>query len=518
VGLGGFSELMHWRNRNERLCIIEIDLKRKKNMLKTYRFLGALPLLGVLLTNPPALADTVGASDCKAVNLTIYNQNFGLVKDIREVELNKGVNYLRFEDVASKIDPTSVSFQSLTAPNAVVVQEQNYQYDLLDPTSILLKSIGKNVKFTQFLPNGQVNELSGVLLNAPQSTVVNSRGEATTSEHGLVVKTANGVVLDPVGQIELSELPSGLIAKPSLLWKLECEKAGKHKSEIAYQTADMNWKCDYVAIINEEDTKTDLTSWVTLENSSGASFKNAALKLIAGDVHRVTQPTVHIGRDMTMAAALPPPEQFEEQSFAEYHLYSLAGKTDVNNNETKQLSLFSAADVPTKKRYIFEAEPGYVPVWSGHRRNQSKVNIKLEIENSQANHLGMAMPKGKVRVYKRDKDGALQFIGEDEIDHTPRDEKMRIYIGDAFDVIGERKQISVVQVSGHVRKESYEISLRNHKDSSILVTDVEHANGSWKILSSSQPYEQKDSRTFEFAVNIPAQGQATISYDIEYRW
>ncbi|PWU00531.1 MAG: hypothetical protein C5B53_03920 [Candidatus Melainabacteria bacterium] len=462
----------------------------------------------------PVAAENVSASESKGVSLTIYNQNFGLVKDIREVKLNEGGNFLRFEDVAAKIDPTSVSFLSLTAPNSVTVREQNYQYDLLDPDSILSKSIGKNVKFTQFLPGRTVHELSGTLLNAPLSTVVQPNGVESTRYHGLVVKTANGVVLNPSGQVELAELPSGLISKPSLLWRLDCDKAGTHKSEITYQTGGMNWNCDYVAIINEDDTKTDLTSWVTLSNQSGASFKNAALKLIAGDVHRVQPQAYHMAASEGAFAAKAP--QFQEQSFAEYHLYSLKEKTDVNNNETKQLSLFNAADVPTKKRFVFEPTQGvYVP-YSGYL-DRDKVHVKLEFDNNEENHLGMPWPKGKVRVYKRDKDAALQFIGEDEIDHTPRDEKVRLYIGDAFDVVGERKQTNMRQINDHVRRESYEISLRNHKDSAITVTAVEHTYGPWKIVSSDLPYVKKDSRTFEFSANIPAKGQQTIAYEIELK-
>lgn len=485
------------------------------------RYFVASFLLAASLFQPidPVGAETVGASESKGVNLTIYNQNFGLVKDIREVELKEGSNFLRFEDVAAKIDPTSVSFLSLTAPNAVTVREQNYQYDLLDPNSILSKSIGKNVKFVQFLPGGGVHELSGVLLNAPLSTVVHPEGEESIQYHGLVVKTANGVVLNPAGQVELAELPAGLISKPSLLWRLDCDKAGTHKSEIAYQTGGMNWKCDYIAVINEDDTKTDLTSWVTLSNQCGATFKNAALKLIAGDVHRI-QPSAYPQDAMAegavaMRAAAP---QFQEQSFAEYHLYSLKEKTDVNNNETKQLSLFNAADVPTKKRFIFEPTQGQFSPYGGGSKDPSKVNIKLEFDNNEENHLGMPWPKGKVRVYKRDKDGALQFIGEDEIDHTPRDEKVRLYIGDAFDVVGERKQTNVQQTSSRSRRESYEISLRNHKDSAITVTAVEHAFGTWKITSSSLPYVKKDSHTFEFSANIPAKGQQTINYEIELKY
>jgi hypothetical protein len=485
---------------------------------KAHKSVAGILALSWLLGSS-VVAQPLNVSETQGVNLTIYNQNFGLVKDIRTVELKDGINQVRFEDVASQIDPTSVSFQSLTAPNSVVVREQNYQYDVMNPDTILLKSVGKDVKFTQFLAGGQTHEIAGLLLNPPQVTISDTNGNTSTNSQGLVVKTADGIVLNPQGQVQLKELPAGLVSKPSLLWKLESNKAGLHKTEIAYQTGGLNWHCDYVAIVNEDDSKSDVTSWVTLDNKSGASYKDAALKLIAGDVHRV-QPNNQMrykgaGGAVTMAAEMAP--QFTEQSFAEYHLYSLQSKTDVNNNETKQLSLFNASNVPVKKNFVYDptgGNYGYAPWNAG---DSQKVKTKLEFQNSEANKLGMPMPKGKVRVYKRDQDGALQFIGEDTIDHTPRGEKVRLYIGDAFDLVGEHKQMSVQNVSDRTQRMTYEISLRNHKDTSVTITAVEHSWGQWKVLSSSHPYTKKDSKTFEFPIVVPANGDVKVTYTIEVK-
>src|SRR5262249_34207657 len=322
--------------------------------------------------------------DSHGVSLTIYNQNFGLVKDVRSVELKEGINYLRFEDVAAMIDPTSVSFESLTAPNAVVVREQNYQYDLMDPNTILSKSVGKNVKFKQVLANGQVQELSGVLLNPPAAAVSDTSGNTSIHHQGLVLKTADGIVLNPAGQAELAELPAGLVSKPSLLWKLEATRAGKHQTEIGYQTGGLNWRCDYVAVANPDDTQADLTSWVTLDNKSGATYKNASLKLLAGDVHRAQEVAPMLkGRMMAGVAAAAPAPQFTESAFAEYHLYSLQNKTDVNQNETKQLSLFNANNVPTKKLFVFEPESRMIYGGYGGYGDTQKVKVKLEVENSE---------------------------------------------------------------------------------------------------------------------------------------
>jgi len=474
------------------------------------------PLMALFIA-VPTLAQEISSSGSKDVNLTVYNQNFGLVRDVRKIELKDGINYLRFEDVAAQIDPTSVSFTSLTAPNAVVVREQNYQYDLLNPTTILKKSVGKPVKFRQFLPAGQVRELSGTLLNAPEVTVSDTEGNVSVQTQGLAVKTADGVVLNPEGQAELAELPAGLVSRPSLLWKLETTKAGTHDSEISYQTRGLNWRCDYVAVANVDDTKADLTSWVTIDNKSGASFKKAALKLLAGDVHKIQPESAPRMEMMAADGAPPPPPQFKEQAFAEYHLYTLQGRTDVNNNETKQLSLFNSSAVPVKKLFIFESERAQPIYDESGQTAASKVQVKLELENSEANRLGMPMPKGKVRVYKKDEDGALQFIGEDMIDHTPRDEKIRLYIGDAFDVVAERKQTNLVRVSKTTERQSYEISLRNHKKTPVTVTVVEHAYGQWKVLEASHPQKKKDSRTFEFAIAVPANGTVDLSYTVEIK-
>lgn len=483
----------------------------------------ALLLAGFLLQSQASPAQESPVSGSQGVNLTIYNQNFGLVRDTRKIDLKEGVNFVRVEDVAAQIDPTSVSFSSITAPNAVVVREQNYQYDLLNPTSILKKSVGKSVKFRQTLPSGAVRELSGILLNPPEATVSDTEGNIQERSQGLVLKTPEGVILNPEGQAELAELPKGLVSKPSLLWKLETTRAGKHDTEIAYQTQGLNWKCDYVAVANADDSKADLTSWVTLDNKSGATYEDAALKLMAGDVHKVSAlppPAMPMAMGGAVAEAAMPPPQFKEQAFAEYHLYTLQGNTTVRDNETKQLSLFNAADVPVKKLFIFEPDTAqyFMSSPDGGEQRLQKVAVKLELQNSEANHLGMPMPKGKVRVYKQDSDGALQFVGEDSIDHTPRDEKVRLYIGDAFDVVAERRQTNMEQVSNRVQRMSYETKLRNHKSSAVTLTVVEHAGGEWSIKNSSHQYKKRDSRTYEFTVDVPANGEVTLTYTVEVRY
>ena len=481
---------------------------------------GALSVVlfgALLVSSQGAWAEEISASASEGVAITIYNQNFGLVKDVRKVALDEGINSLRFSDVAAAIDPTTVSFTSLTSPNAVVVREQNYQYDVMDPQTILSKSTGKTVTFRRVLDSGQVRETTGELLNSPVATVVDINGNASRRTMGLVLKTDSGIVLNPGGETVIDSLPEGLVSKPSLLWKLESTKAGEHRTEISYQTRGLNWKCDYVAVSNDDDTAADLTSWVTIDNKSGATYKRAALKLLAGDVHKVQQPAPMRRMAMMKSMAQEAAPQFKEQSFAEYHLYSLQGKTDVRDNETKQMSLFNAAQVPVKKLFIYEPYSHSFFPYQGSSTGEKKVNVKLELANTEKNHLGIPLPKGKVRVYKRDSDGAMQFVGEDLIDHTPRDEKVRLYVGDAFDLVGEHKQTNYERVSTHLTRVSYEISLRNHKDSAVDITAVEHAFGDWKVISESHKHKKKDSSTFEYTVNVPADGEVKITYQIEIR-
>jgi hypothetical protein len=455
--------------------------------------------------------EEIKASESKNVSVTVYNQNFGIVREVRNLTLKDGINYLRFEDVAEKIDPTTVSFKSLTAPDSVSVVEQNYQYDVLNAATVLDKSVGKRLTIKHYGNDGRFTTDSGVLLAPPHDS------------GNLMIKTDGGVVLNSSGEVEIAELPSGMVPKPSLLWKLMSQKAGEHEGEIAYQTQGLNWHCDYVAIVDEAETKTDLNGWVTIDNQSGARYKQASLKLLAGDVH-MAEPVVYLpGAPKADLAALPPPSAlpppgFQENSFSEYHLYALNDKTDLNNNETKQLSLFSANNVGAKRSYVFDSQTAaYIPVRESDDEKLQKVAVKIEVQNSKDNALGMPLPKGRVRIFKKDKDGALQLIGEDDIDHTPVDEKVRLKLGDSFDLVALHKETNRIVLSNkenHSRA-SFEITLRNHKKSDVTINCIEHASGQWKIINPSHPYIKKTSDVFEFAVPVPAGGEATVTYTID---
>ncbi|HET6456502.1 MAG TPA: DUF4139 domain-containing protein [Armatimonadota bacterium] len=448
-------------------------------------------LLFAILLAATSFAATASAPT--NVQLTIYNQNFALVKENRDMSLEKGMNTVSILDVAARIEPSSVAFKSLTDPNAVVVREQNYQYDLVNSRTILNKSLGKRVKIIKYL-DGTVKEIEGIVLSTP--------------ENGLVLQTANGIVLNPSGEIQVMEMPQGLVPRPTLAWKLDSDRAGPQKTEISYLTNNITWSADYVAVVDSLDKYVDLTGWVTLDNKSGVTYENASLNLMAGDVHRVQPQREFEGFALTapMAAKAAEP-QFAEKAFFEYHLYTLKDKTTVRDKESKQISLLTAAHIPAKKVYVYDGA-----------RNQRKVNVLMEIVNSQASNLGMPLPKGKVRVYKQESDANQHFIGEDLIDHTPKDEKVRLYLGDAFDLVGERKQMTQRQISDHEREESYEISLRNHKDLPVTIVIVEHLWGDWKITQSSHGYNKKDANTVEIPVEVPKDGEVKVTYTVRIKW
>jgi hypothetical protein len=430
--------------------------------------------------------------------ITVYNQNMGLVKDRRSIELKDGINMLEFSDVAAQIDPTSVHFKSLTAPDEVSILEQNYKYDLVSTEKILAKYLGKRIRIRQRLDKEE-RVLEGTLMSAAGGTVL---------------KTDEGIVLNPAGQIELPDLPEGLIVKPTLVWMLDSGRAGKHDAEVSYITNGLNWHCEYVTVVNQDDSALDLTGWVTIDNQSGASYKNAGLKLIAGDVHRVQEreklaPPVEL---RARAGAGPAAPQFEEKAFFEYHMYTLGRRTDVMDNETKQMTLLSASDVQAKKVFVYDG--GRAGWYGGDTSEQNKVRVMLEFKNAKEYNLGMPLPKGKIRVYKADQDGSLQFVGEDLIDHTPKDEKLRVFLGNAFDLVGERARMNFSQVSDRVIEEDYEIKLRNHKDATVTITVVEHYWGDWKILSSNFDYVKKDAHTAEFPIEVKPNEEVVLKYSV----
>ncbi|MBI3799405.1 MAG: DUF4139 domain-containing protein [Deltaproteobacteria bacterium] len=467
----------------------------------------AIPLLLIcLLGSVPAWSQTGTLSstvtDQTQVAVTIYNSNIGLVKDLREIDLAEGENELRFMDVAAQIMPATVHIKPLAQTPGLSVLEQNYEYDLLSPEKLMEKYIGKEVKvLDKNYYTGQEQIVTATLLSTTGSPVY---------------QVGNEIYIGLPGRVILPQIPESLIAQPTLVWLLHSDKAGKQKIETSYLTNQITWQADYVTVLNTDDTKADLSGWVSIDNKSGATYKNATLKLVAGDVHRV-EPKVLYQRTMVMAAeAAPAPPQFKEEGFFEYHLYTLDRPTTVKDNQTKQMTLLTANDIPVTKRLILQGQQGYF--YNAYSPDDElpteKIGVFLEIENSQKNNLGMPLPKGTVRVYKADKDGSLQFIGEDQIDHTPKDETVKVKMGEAFDVVGKRKQTDYKRIARTTSEMGWEITLRNHKPEEVTVRVNEPMPGDWEVLSASHKYEKADAHTLRFEVPVPKDGEVKITYRV----
>ncbi len=438
----------------------------------------------------------------EGVALTIYNENFAVVRETRQMEFKKGINSVRFTDVASAIDPTSVNFHCLSAPGEVSVLEQNYEYDLVNAESLLKRYIDKDVTVMLKGSGADIGkELTGRLLAALGSNLI-LKSEANNIE-----------ILDRAGieEISLRELPDDLVTKPTLVWLTSAKQKGSQLCRITYTTEQIGWHADYSALLNQDETKLDFTGWVTIDNKSGATYKDSTLKLIAGDVRRVTEPKLdYVYEKKAFRAVRPQEAGFEEKPFMEYHLYTLGRKSTINNNQVKQIEFIEPAlGVATKKLYIYD-----------RNQNEDKVQIKLEFENTEQNKLGIALPKGKVRVFKKDPaDDSLEFVGEDMIDHTAKKEKLSLYIGNAFDIVPEHTFVD--SKSGRrMHRQTHKVELRNRKDQAVTVFVDEKFSAwvNWTIDESTHEYEKKDARTARFKVDIEADSVATIQYTATYTW
>ncbi len=441
----------------------------------------------------------VTRNDQKDMSITIYNGDLGLVKDVRELQLPAGVHEVKFMDVAAQIDPTSVHLKSLTDPTGVRILEQNYEYDLLNPQKLLDKYVGKSVK----LMTGDGTLVDAVLLS---------------NNNGPIYQINGQIHLGHPGRVILPQIPEDLIPNPTLVWRLQSGNARPQRVEASYLTSGINWKADYVVVLNPKDTGGDLSGWVTIDNKSGATYADAALKLVAGDVHRV-RPRQEM-RAVLESAAKPAAArpQFQEESFFEYHLYSLQGRTTIKQNQTKQISLLDAPDISIKKELRFYGASQYYRTQLGTPISNQKVGVFLEIENAEKHKLGIPLPKGTVRVYKAAGDQSLQFIGEDVIDHTPKDEKVKIKMGEAFDVVGERTQRDWKKIASNVYETEWDVELRNHKKEDVEVTIVEPVPGDWEVVKSSHPYSKVEAHTLQYVVKVPKDGRVTVNYRVRMRW
>jgi len=461
----------------------------------------ALALLFCAAATVCAEAQPAVSGESKGVEITVYNQNLGLVKDRRAITLNEGLNTVPFEDVAAQIDPTSVHFKSLSFPDQTSVVEQNYQFDLVNQDKLLQKYLDKEIVLVRYDENGkEVERRSGILLSQQDGRPA-------------VIRFGDQIVVNPPGVVVLPKLPEGLITKPTLVWTIETEKAGSHLAEVSYLTQGLDWHCDYVAVVDNKDQNMDLNGWVTLVNSSGATYKDATLKLVAGTVHRVQeQPPMPMAEGVAMATRAK--RGFEEEAFFEYHLYTLQRPTTVRDNEQKQVMLLSAAAVPVTKKFVYDPQQ---PRRWGPQDPTKQVQVILEFKNSEENHMGMPLPGGKVRVYKADQSGSLQFAGEDAVQHTPKDEKVELYLGNAFDLVAEMKQTDHRQPAENLSQDAYEVKLRNHKDENVTIRVVQHLYGEWEVLDSTHEWTKKDAFTAEFPVEVPAGQEVVLRYRVQMK-
>lgn len=466
-------------------------------------------VMGALAINAQEVNIVPAESNRTALALTIYNQGTALVRDTRTYTLAPGLNVLNVTDVAEQIDSTSVQFVSLTDPTGTRVLEQNFVFDLVDPFTLVNRFIDQRIRVT--VTDGAMFE--GVLLSGRGGSIV-----LLTDDGGVIT-----VGQDQIRDLRFPSLPGGLITRPTLRWLVESAAGGEQSLEMTYLTGGITWMADYIVLLSRDNSALDLNGWVTLTNTSGAAYPEATVKLVAGDINRIAaQREVAVDMMPVMAMAAPTP-QVEQREFFEYQLYEIARPVTVGSNETKQVEFVSGAGIPANTYYVFNAGvPFYgYPVYDQYAGTATAgaINTYLEFSTGEENGLGADLPAGRVRVYQEDIDGAALLIGENQIGHTPEGEDVSLYLGNAFDLVGERTQTRFNMIAANVLEETYEIRLRNRKDDvtvEIRVPETLFRWSNWQILESSLPFTQLDANTIEFRASVPPGGETVITYTVRY--
>jgi hypothetical protein len=461
------------------------------------------PATGAEPAPPPATQSTT-LDDQTDLAVTVYNSDIALVRDSRRLRLERGTSDLHFMDIAATVNPATVHFRSLSEPARVHVLEQNYEYDLLEPEKLLRKYVGRDVTIVRTRQEGGrtiEEDVQAHLLSYNNGPVWRIGGQIVT---GLFST-----------QYKFPELPENLYSRPTLIWTLDNQGGVNHRVEASYLAGGMGWNADYVLTVARDDRAGDLDGWVTLRNGSGTSFKNASLQLVAGNLNRVRHAMLDaVSESKAMSRAAAPPPMMQE-AFSDYHLYSLDRRTTINNNETKQVSMLGATGFPVAKRYVVNGQAMYYRN-AQHPGSSIKDDVEVfyQLKNEESAGLGMPLPAGIVRVYQADSKGALQFVGEDRIAHTPNDEVVHLKIGSAFDVVCERKQTDFQKISNNVYEMEFEVTLRNHKTTAVTVEVNEPIGGTWRMIESSHRATRTDAWAAQFNVPVPVDGTAVLRYRV----
>ncbi|MGA8144788.1 MAG: DUF4139 domain-containing protein [Candidatus Acidiferrales bacterium] len=453
-------------------------------------------------------ASTTTEKDQIDLAVAVYNSNIALVRDVRQIHLPSGIFPLHFEDVAASINPATVHFRSLVDPSKLNVIEQNYEFDLLDPQKLLQKYVGKEVTLVR------------AERDAGSTRWIETKAVLLANNGGPVWKIGNEIVTGmAVDSYRFPDLPENLYSRPTLVWMLDNRGAEAQRVEASYLTSNMNWNADYVLTVGRDEKSADLDGWVTLVNNSGVTYSNAKLQLVAGQLNRVEPPMARGAYNAAVMKAEAAPPQFGQEAFSEYHLYTLARRTSIQNNESKQISLLNGSGVPVEKYLLVEGQQYWFrnPQGIGNAIPQP-VKVLYRFKNDERSGLGMPLPAGTVRVYQSDSKGGVQFVGEDRIDHTPKDETLKIHVGNAFDVVCERKQMDYKKITSNSVELEYQITLRNHKDSSVTVEVREPIGGDWEVLNSNFKWTKLDSTTLGFSIPVAKDGTATLDYRVRVKW
>ena len=476
------------------------------------RALLLAPLALTLAAQSPKEVPTT-QKDLQALAVTIYNDNLALVKDQREVRLPKGEVQLAFQEVSAQIRPETALLRNLTEAKGFFVVEQNFDFDLLTPAKLLDKYVGQKVTVVSMRANP---DGAGAKELREEATVL-----ATNS--GTVLQFADRIETSVPGRLVYPKVPENLRARPTLVVTLNSPAERAQKLELSYLTAGLAWKADYVANLSSDEKALDLNGWVTLTNNSGVAYPNATLQLVAGDVNRVRERAPMAMEMRTLGAAKAAAPQMQEESLFEYHLYTLDRPTTLKAAQTKQVALLSASSVPVRKEYLLRGDSYYYQSQFGEIGSKLKVGVFVEFDNRTEARMGMPLPKGVVRVYKRDSEGRAQFIGEDAVDHTPKNETVRLKLGDAFDVTARRKQTDFKKVGGtsrynYIYDAAFEVELKNAKKEPVTVSVLEPMPGDWEILQQSHPHTKEAAGAAKFKVPVPAEGSATLVYRVRVKW